>query len=113
VATSADFLALGAGSPCIDKGQDIGLPYAGPAPDIGALERSLATGIGKPWGVMKPRGARPGDGSACPGSGIFDLLGQVVPADHSLCAQGVMVMRTALSSRRSAGTALSIATETR
>jgi hypothetical protein len=26
------------GSPCIDAGKDVGLPYLGPAPDMGAVE---------------------------------------------------------------------------
>jgi regulation of enolase protein 1 (concanavalin A-like superfamily) len=37
-ATNPDFLSLGSGSAAIDAGIDIGLPYAGSAPDLGALE---------------------------------------------------------------------------
>jgi parallel beta-helix repeat protein len=33
-----DYFALGAGSPAIDRGINIGLPFAGRAPDLGALE---------------------------------------------------------------------------
>jgi len=35
---SPDFLALRADSPAIDAGQDVGLPYQGAAPDLGALQ---------------------------------------------------------------------------
>lgn len=34
-----DFLKLRAGSPMIDRGTDVGLPYTGSAPDLGAWER--------------------------------------------------------------------------
>lgn len=35
---SPDFLSLRSDSPGIDKGRDVGLPYLGSAPDLGALE---------------------------------------------------------------------------
>ncbi len=37
-----DFLRLAAGSSLIDAGQDVGLPYLGAAPDLGAFEYRLA-----------------------------------------------------------------------
>jgi hypothetical protein len=36
--SSGDFLRLSADSPCIDAGTDVGLDYAGSAPDLGAYE---------------------------------------------------------------------------
>jgi MYXO-CTERM domain-containing protein len=36
------FLRLAANSPLIDKGVDVGLPYSGAAPDLGAFETGLA-----------------------------------------------------------------------
>jgi hypothetical protein len=39
------FLHLAAGSPLIDGGTDIGLPYAGAAPDLGAFETGMITAI--------------------------------------------------------------------
>lgn len=36
--TSPNFLRLSAGSPAIDAGVDVGLPYSGSAPDLGAYE---------------------------------------------------------------------------
>jgi hypothetical protein len=41
-----DFLRLAAGSPLIDAGIDVGLPYIGQAPDLGAYEFGLTTGVG-------------------------------------------------------------------
>jgi len=38
-----DFLKLKAGSRAIDKGEDIGLPFAGSAPDLGAFEFGLSS----------------------------------------------------------------------
>jgi hypothetical protein len=55
----ADF-ALGAGSPMIDAGADVGLPFAGRAPDIGAFEdgvRACARGAGGGEGGGSPAGA--------------------------------------------------------
>jgi MYXO-CTERM domain-containing protein len=40
---SVDFLKLAAGSQMIDKGTDVGLPYVGSAPDLGAYEYGAAT----------------------------------------------------------------------
>ena len=41
---SGDF-TLQPGSPCIDAGEDVGLPYSGDAPDIGAFESGPSSGI--------------------------------------------------------------------
>ncbi len=40
---NVDFLKLAAGSQMIDKGTDVGLPYVGSAPDLGAYEYGAAT----------------------------------------------------------------------
>ena len=40
-----DFLRLAPNSPLIDAGINVGLPYAGVAPDLGAFETDLTTGI--------------------------------------------------------------------
>jgi hypothetical protein len=37
---------LQAGSPCIDAGVDVGLPFSGAAPDMGALESNYSAGEG-------------------------------------------------------------------
>jgi hypothetical protein len=41
-----DFLKLAAGSKFIDKGTDVGLPFAGAAPDLGAYEYGATTTTG-------------------------------------------------------------------
>ncbi len=38
---STPFLRLAAGSPLVDKGTDVGLPFAGSAPDLGCFETGL------------------------------------------------------------------------
>ena len=43
---NVDFLKLAAGSQMIDKGTDVGLPYAGSAPDLGAYEYGATTTTG-------------------------------------------------------------------
>ena len=46
-ATALDF-SLQANSPAIDKGVDVGLSFAGAAPDLGAFEFGLTTGVEDP-----------------------------------------------------------------
>jgi MYXO-CTERM domain-containing protein len=73
---NVDFLKLAAGSRMIDKGTDVGLPYAGVAPDLGAYEYGAAPaggtgGAGAPdaGAVSGTGGATPGTGGATPGTG--------------------------------------------
>jgi hypothetical protein len=42
---ATSFLHPAPGSPMIDAGVDVGLPYAGSAPDLGAFETNLLTGV--------------------------------------------------------------------
>jgi hypothetical protein len=59
------FLKLKAGSPLIDKGADVGLPFVGAAPDLGAYE----------YGALPATGGSMGTGgvvSAGGGSGVVD-----------------------------------------
>ncbi len=46
------FLHLTAGSKLIDAGTDIGLPFVGSAPDLGAFEVGLVAGVGKDAGTL-------------------------------------------------------------
>ena len=68
---AVDFLKLKAGSPLIDKGTNVGLPFAGAAPDLGAYEFGLAGAggsgaggggaggaMGGTWGQRRGRAAR-------------------------------------------------------
>jgi hypothetical protein len=51
------FLTLKAGSPLIDKGTDVGLPYVGTAPDLGAYEFGAPLGGGGASGTDAGTGA--------------------------------------------------------
>jgi MYXO-CTERM domain-containing protein len=56
------FMHLTAGSPMIDKGTDVGLPYVGKAPDLGAYEfGAVTTGAG---GMPGSAGGSPGTGGS-------------------------------------------------
>jgi hypothetical protein len=48
---AVDFLKLAAGSQMIDKGTDVGLPFVGAAPDLGAYEYGAATTTGGSTGT--------------------------------------------------------------
>jgi hypothetical protein len=69
------FLHLAAGSPLIDKGTNVGLPFAGAAPDLGAYEFGLAGAGGSgaggsgAGGVMGGTGGRSGTGGTQGGVG--------------------------------------------
>ena len=55
---NVDFMKLAAGSQMIDKGTNVGLPYVGAAPDLGAYEYgAAATGGGGTGGVTGSGGA--------------------------------------------------------
>jgi hypothetical protein len=56
------FLKLASGSPLIDKGTDVGLPFAGSAPDLGAYEFGLAGAGGTGAGGSGAGGAAGGTG---------------------------------------------------
>jgi hypothetical protein len=49
-----DFLKLKAGSPPIDKGTDVMLPYVGAAPDSSScgMSRRPSSGIGSSWAML-------------------------------------------------------------
>ncbi|MGX1743779.1 right-handed parallel beta-helix repeat-containing protein [Bosea sp. NPDC055353] len=53
---TTDFLHLSSGSTLVDKGKDVGLSYAGKAPDLGSFESGMATG-------SKPQPDNPGIGT--------------------------------------------------
>lgn len=69
---SLPFLRLAEGSPLVDKGVDIGLPFAGKAPDLGAFELGLVDSAAGPANVdgdaTNPR-ADADDGSRPPNAG--------------------------------------------
>ena len=59
---SADFLRLSESSPAIDSGADVGLPYSGSAPDLGAYEfgQDSSTGISTPRTTLDGETILPG-----------------------------------------------------
>jgi hypothetical protein len=71
---AVDFMQLSAMSHMIDKGTDVGLPYAGAAPDLGCYETGLPSGQMGTGGVSG--GGTAGDGSgASAGLGAGDAAG--------------------------------------
>jgi len=69
------FMKLKAGSPLIDKGTDVGLPFVGGAPDLGAYEYGALPSTGGAGGSLSSAGGNAGTGgvaSAGGGSGAID-----------------------------------------
>jgi hypothetical protein len=62
------FLKLKAGSPLIDKGKDVGLPFVGAAPDLGAYEYGATASTGGAGGGTSALGGSAGSGGVT-GSG--------------------------------------------
>jgi MYXO-CTERM domain-containing protein len=60
---AVDFLQLAAGSQMIDKGMDVGLPYVGAAPDLGAYEYGAAGSSGTGGTTGSGSGGTTGSGS--------------------------------------------------
>jgi parallel beta-helix repeat protein len=77
-----DFLRLAAGSAMIDKGKDVGLPFVGAAPDLGAYEfgatgsgGTRASGGATSSGGAGPTGGATSAGGAAPGGGAASTGG--------------------------------------
>ncbi len=64
-----DFMRLAPGSDLIDAGEDVGLPFAGDAPDLGAFETGLAGGTGGTSGSGGSAGAASGGASGAESGG--------------------------------------------
>ena len=75
-----DFLKLKKGSRAIDKGENIGLPFAGDAPDLGAFEYGLSSSsanVSSSSSVSASIVMRPGVSAKALGSAaVFDLQGR-------------------------------------
>jgi MYXO-CTERM domain-containing protein len=67
-----DFLKLAAGSQMIDKGTDVGLPYVGAAPDLGAYEYGATAtgGTAGTGGAGGTGGAAGAGGATAPGGAV-------------------------------------------
>jgi hypothetical protein len=61
------FLRLAAGSPLIDKGIDVGLPFSGAAPDLGAFETGGSLGGAASTGGANTGGSKASGGAATAG----------------------------------------------
>src|SRR6185503_11796655 len=79
------FLRLAAGSDLIDKGQNVGLPFAGSAPDLGAFESGPCAsggagtgGAGGATGTAGTGGAAGRGGGGAAGRGGAGGMGGVV-----------------------------------
>ena len=59
---NVEFMKLAAGSPLIDKGTDVQLPFAGAHPDLGAYEYGLTTNTGTGSGGSAATGGTSGAG---------------------------------------------------
>ena len=62
IPAACTFLKLKAGSPLIDKGTDVGLPFVGSAPDLGAYEYGATTSTGD-GGITVTDGGKPSSGT--------------------------------------------------
>jgi PKD repeat protein len=67
VNAGAGDLHLRADSPAVDRGADMGQPYAGKAPDMGAFELNGTGGPGNPPNTSPPSGGAPPDPQPDPG----------------------------------------------
>ncbi len=74
------FMKLAAGSDLIDKGTDIGLPFAGAAPDLGAFETGLVASGGA-GGAGGTSGAGGTAGAGAGGTGVGAAMGGAGGAD--------------------------------
>ncbi len=71
-----DFMKLRAGSQLIDKGTNVGLPFAGSAPDLGCYEVGLAVGgMGGVGGTSAGGAGAGGAGTSGAGAGIGGAAG--------------------------------------
>ena len=69
IPTACTFLKLKAGSPLIDKGKDVGLPFVGSSPDLGAYEYGATTSAGGAGGSTSAVGGSAGSTAGAVGSG--------------------------------------------
>ena len=71
IPAACTFMHLNAGSPMIDKGTDVGLPFVGKAPDLGAYEfGAVTTGAG---GTSGGNGGATGSGGSLGSGGIIGI----------------------------------------
>ena len=69
------FMRLKSGSPLIDKGKDVGLPFVGQAPDLGAFEFGATTSAGGAGGAATSAGGSSGSAGSTGAGGSSGLGG--------------------------------------
>ena len=79
------FAKLKQGSDLIDKGIDVGLPFNGVAPDLGAYEFGEVTGVASQGVFLIRHGKSSEMVSSQPSIGMFDVLGRFVAIPSNGC----------------------------
>ncbi|MBN1577273.1 MAG: right-handed parallel beta-helix repeat-containing protein [Chitinispirillaceae bacterium] len=81
------FMKLRSGSKLIDKGTDVGLPFTGEAPDLGAYEFGMTTAaLQQPFSPRPVAGATLQQGLRIPTPQLFDLAGRGVSISAAAAA---------------------------
>jgi hypothetical protein len=83
-----NFLRLAKGSDLIDKGDDVGLPFAGTAPDLGPFETGLAAQDGGTGGSGGAAGADAGGAASSSDAGGFDAAVGATPRSDAGASGG-------------------------
>jgi len=101
-----DFLQLAAGSQMIDKGTDVGLPYVGAAPDLGAYEYGAGSDdyAGSDGGAGGPSDAGGGTGSS---SGAASSSGGALSSSSGAASSSGGALSSSSGAASSSGGALS------
>jgi hypothetical protein len=88
------FMHLAAGSICISKGINVGLPYSGAAPDLGCFPYSATAVLSGAPVTRKANGFYATDlVRLLPGVHLYDLTGRAIPAANGRCAAGIFIYK--------------------
>jgi hypothetical protein len=90
------FMKLKSGSQFIDKGTDVGLPFAGNAPDLGAYEFGMETAIYIPPLFSEGTARAPSFGEySISGAPLFNLAGRQLSVDAAGCGFRIVIQKAA------------------
>jgi hypothetical protein len=84
------FLHLSAGSTLIDKGTNVGLPFSGKAPDLGAFEFGATDIVREPVVPQAPRVGVSGD---IQNMTLYDIAGRRVESNPMPHASGLLIFK--------------------
>ncbi len=88
------FMHLAAGSVCIGKGINVGLPYPGAAPDLGCFPYSATAVLRSAPVTRKSNGFYATDlMRLLPGTRLYDLKGRALPAAGNRSAAGILIYK--------------------